>query len=136
MLKIALLCLALNVYYVARNQPLQGQMAVAEVVMNRVVSNNFPDTVCEVIQEGPTYSWKPEFPVKNQCQFSWYCDGKSDMPIEAEAWETALIVAKDILANRPTVLKGSTYYHAIDVAPKWAETKTFVKRVGDHLFYK
>ena len=136
MLKIALICLALNVYYEARNQPLQGQMAVAEVVMNRVVSNKFPDTVCEVIEEGPTYSWKPDFPVKNQCQFSWYCDGKSDMPIEADAWETALIVAKDILANRPMVLKGATHYHAVNVNPNWSKTKTFVKRVGDHLFYK
>ena len=136
MLKIALICLALNVYYEARNQPLQGQMAVAEVVMNRVVSNKFPDTVCEVIEEGPTYSWKPDFPVRNRCQFSWYCDGKSDLPIEAEAWETARIVAKDILANRPMVLKGATHYHAIDVNPKWAKTKTLIIRIGDHLFYK
>ena len=136
MLKIALVCLALNVYYEARNQPLQGQMAVAEVVMNRVVNNKFPDTICEVVKEGPTYSWKPDFPVRNRCQFSWYCDGKSDLPIEAEAWETARIVAKDILANRPMVLKGATHYHAIDVNPKWAKTKTLIIRIGDHLFYK
>ena len=136
MLKIALICLALNVYYEARNQPLQGQMAVAEVVMNRVVSNKFPDTVCEVIEEGPTYSWKPDFPVRNRCQFSWYCDGKSDMPMKEDAWETALIVAKDILANRPMVLKGATHYHAVNVNPNWAKTKIFVRRVGDHLFYK
>ena len=136
MLKIALLCLALNVYYDARNQPLHGQMAVAEVVMNRVVNNKFPDTICEVVKEGPTYSWKPDFPVRNRCQFSWYCDGKSDLPIEAEAWETARIVAKDILANRPMILKGATHYHAVNVNPNWAKTKTFVRRVGDHLFYK
>ena len=136
MLKIALVCLALNVYFEARNQPLQGQMAVAEVVMNRVVSMKFPDTVCEVIEEGPTYSWQPDFPIRNKCQFSWYCDGKSDMPMEVDAWETALVVAKDILANRPMVLKGATHYHAITVDPKWAKTKTFIIRIGDHLFYK
>jgi len=136
MLNIALVCLALNVYYEARDQPLQGQMAVAEVVMNRVVNNNFPDTVCEVVEEGPTYSWKPDFPIRNKCQFSWYCDGKSDKPVEKEAWETALVVAKDIFANRPIILKGSTHYHAVSVRPKWSKTKTFVKRIGDHLFYK
>ena len=136
MLKIALVCLALNVYFEARNQPLQGQMAVAEVVMNRVVSMKFPDTVCEVIEEGPTYSWQPDFPIRNKCQFSWYCDGKSDMPMEVDAWETALVVAKDILANRPMVLKGATHYNAITVDPKWAKTKTFIIRIGDHLFYK
>ena len=136
MLKIALVCLALNVYYEARNQPLQGQMAVAEVVMNRVVNNKFPDTICEVVKEGPTYSWKTDFPVRNRCQFSWYCDGKSDMPMEEDAWETALIVSEDILVNRPMVLKGAIHYHAIDVNPKWAKTKTFITRIGDHLFYK
>ena len=136
MLKAALICLALNVYYEARNQPLQGQMAVAEVVMNRVVNNKFPDTICEVVKEGPTYSWKTDFPVRNRCQFSWYCDGKSDMPMEEDAWETALIVSEDILVNRPMVLKGAIHYHAIDVNPKWAKTKNFITRIGDHLFYK
>ena len=137
MLKIALICLALNVYYEARNQPLQGQMAVAEVVMNRVVSNKFPDTVCEVVEEGPTYSWKPDFPVRNRCQFSWYCDGKSDTPMEFEAWNTSVMVATNLLANvPPRILGGATYYHAADVSPPWMKEKIFIKRIGDHLFYK
>ena len=92
MLELALMCLSLNIYYEARNQPLRGQMAVAEVVLNRVEDKNFPDTICEVVMEGPTYSWKPDFPVRHKCQFSWYCDGKSDTPLEFEACNMSVMV--------------------------------------------
>ena len=136
-LELALMCLSLNIYYEARNQPLRGQMAVAEVVMNRVEDDNFPDTVCEVVMEGPTYSWKPDFPVRNECQFSWYCDGKSDTPTDEVAWDTSVIVAENILANvPPKLLSGATHYHAVNVNPFWAKKKFFIKRIGDHLFYK
>ena len=136
-LELALMCLSLNIYYEARNQPLRGQMAGAEVVMNRVEEDNFPDTVCEVVMEGPTYSWKPDFPVRNKCQFSWYCDGKSDTPTDTAAWDTSVIVAENILANvPPKLLSGATHYNAVNVNPFWAKKKFFIKRIGDHLFYK
>ena len=137
MLELAVMCLSLNIYYEARNQPLRGQMAVAEVVLNRVEDDRFPDTICEVVMEGPTYSWKPDFPVRHRCQFSWYCDGKSDTPLEFEAWNTSVMVAENLLANvPPRLLEGATYYHATDVNPSWAKEKIFIKRIGDHLFYK
>ena len=137
MLELALMCLSLNIYYEARNQPLRGQMAVAEVVLNRVEDKNFPDTICEVVMEGPTYSWKPDFPVRHKCQFSWYCDGKSDTPLEFEAWNMSVMVAENILANvPPNLLEGAIYYHATNVDPFWAKEKTFIKQIGDHLFYK
>ena len=64
-------CLAQNIYFEARDQPTIGQRAVAEVVLNRVHDPRWPDTVCEVIREGPTYSWKKDYPIKHRCQFSW-----------------------------------------------------------------
>jgi spore germination cell wall hydrolase CwlJ-like protein len=87
MLETVFLCLAMNVYHEARNQSFIGQVAVAQVVMNRVKDNRFPNDVCEVVTQGQTYSWKPDVPIRNRCHFSWYCDGKSDKPRDAEAWE-------------------------------------------------
>ena len=90
MIAEALFCLALNVYHEAKNQSMIGQIAVAQVVMNRVYDERYPNTICEVVEQGPTYSWKPDFPVRNRCQFSWYCDGKSDTPRDLDAWEKAI----------------------------------------------
>ena len=137
LLELATVCLSLNIYYEARNQPLRGQMAVAEVVLNRVENKKFPDTICEVVMQGPKYSWKPDFPIRHKCQFSWYCDGKSDTPMEIKAWNRSVMVAENILANvPPRVLEGATHYHAINVSPKWAKEKIFITQIGDHLFYK
>ena len=72
MIAAALVCLALNIYFEARNQPTSGQIAVAEVTLNRVASRNYPNTVCGVVKQSN----------KNGCAFSWYCDGKSDKPYE------------------------------------------------------
>ena len=75
-------CLAENMYYEARNQSFAGQLAVSNVVMNRVADDRYPDTICEVVKQGPVRpSWKGTgemIPVRNRCQFSWWCDGKSD----------------------------------------------------------
>ena len=92
----ALVCLALNVYHEARDQPFIGQVAVAQVVMNRVRDDRYPDDVCDVVMQGPTYSWKPDFPVRHRCQFSWYCDGKSDKTPDQTAWEQALTIAQGV----------------------------------------
>ena len=84
-------CLAKNMYYEARNQGTAGVLAVTAVVFNRVNDSRFPNTICEVVYQGPTReSWKTRktldkndavyYPIKNRCQFSWYCDGKSDVP--------------------------------------------------------
>ena len=85
-------CLAANSYFEARGEPFDGKIAVAQVVINRVKSNKYPNTVCKVITEGPVKeSWKTKkypllpfeerkfYPRRDRCQFSWFCDGKSDV---------------------------------------------------------
>ena len=137
MIAEALVCLALNVYHEARDQPFIGQVAVAQVVMNRVYDDRYPDTVCEVVEQGPTYSWKPDFPVRHRCQFSWYCDGKSDKVYDEEAWQQALMIAHGVYyGNLDDFVEGATHYHASYVLPEWAETKTQVVQIGEHIFYR
>ena len=133
----AILCLALNVYHEAKNQPFIGQVAVAQVVMNRVYDQRYPNTVCEVVEQGPTYSWKPDFPIRNRCQFSWYCDGLSDTPTEKDAWDNAIMVANGVYhSNFEDFVEGATHYHAYYVAPEWASAKTYIVRIEDHIFYR
>ena len=69
-------CLAENIYFEARNQGFAGWVAVAQVTLNRVRDDRFPNTICEVVKQGLTY--ESGFPIRDKCQFSWYCDGKSD----------------------------------------------------------
>ena len=114
-----------------------GKVAVAQVVMNRVKDTRYPNTVCDVVKQGLTYKWKPSLPIKNRCQFSWYCDGKSDKPREAKAWRTAMHVANGVYnGHLDDFVEGSTHYHAYYVNPSWAETKTYVTRIDDHIFYR
>ena len=137
MVEAALVCLALNIYHEARDQPMVGQVAVAQVVMNRVHDKRYPDTVCEVVKQGPTYSWKQDFPVRHRCQFSWYCDGKSDKPKDDEAYSKAMMVAHGVYhGNIYDMIDGATHYHATYVYPEWAETKTRIAQIGDHIFYR
>ena len=137
MFEAAIVCLALNVYHEARDQPFIGQVAVAQVVMNRVLDDRYPDDVCEVVMQGPTYSWSNGFPVRHRCQFSWYCDGKSDKPHDDLAWEQARMVAYGVYSgNLDDFVEGATHYHATYVQPEWAETKTPIVQIGDHVFYR
>lgn len=126
---VSLVCLALAVYFEARSQPLLGQLAVAQVVLNRVESERFPDTICEVVYQGGEHRrW--------QCHFSWYCDGLSDTPYEELAWEVAQLVASAALdGTRHAPLDGATHYHAEYVAPTWSDRMTFIVQIGEHLFY-
>lgn len=140
MIAEALVCLALNVYFEARNQPLTGQIAVTQVVMNRVESEYYPDDVCEVVYQGPTRpSWKNpdiDIPVRHRCQFSWYCDGKSDEPKDQEAWQMAVQVAWGVYHEQVhDLVDGSLWYHAYYVTPAWASQKAERARIGDHIFY-
>ena len=85
-------CLAENVYHEARNQPKVGQMAVMSVTLNRVNDPRYPNTICGVTKQGPTRpSWQDEtvmIPIKHKCQFSWYCDGKSDRIHDMETFNS------------------------------------------------
>ena len=133
----AIVCLALNVYHEARDQPFIGQVAVAQVVMNRVYDDRYPDHPCEVVFQGPTYSWKPDFPVRHRCQFSWYCDGKSDKVYDEDAYKQALTIAHGVYYdNLDDFVEGATHYHAVYVLPEWAESKTPVVQIGQHMFYR
>jgi len=137
MIAEAIVCLALNVYHEAKNQSLSGQIAVAEVVMNRVDDSRYPNNVCDVVKQGLTYKWNPGFPIRNKCQFSWYCDGKSDVAKQKDAWEEALSVSKGVYHGYLNAyLEGATHYHAYYVNPSWAETKTYITRIDDHIFYR
>ena len=141
-LETAFLCLALNTYHEAKNQSMVGQIATAQVVMNRVADKRYPNTVCEVVKQGPSRpSWKDpskRIPVKHRCQFSWYCDGKSDIPKNKKAWKKAQDYAYLVLNNRIQidVTEGATHYHADYVYPAWRKTKTKTIEIEDHIFYR
>tara|TARA_R110000772_G_scaffold195614_1_gene306305 strand:+ start:193 stop:654 length:462 start_codon:yes stop_codon:yes gene_type:complete len=129
-------CLALNIYHEARNQPLVGKLAVAQVTINRVNDNRFPDTLCAVVMQGFYHN---HFPIKHKCQFSWWCDGKSDKPKDKESWQKIQILAFKIhngLFRGIDIVKGATHYHANYVKPNWIKKKKKVLIIADHIFYK
>ena len=147
------ICMALNIYYESRSDNLAGQYAVADVVLNRMHDDRYPNTVCEVIQQGPTKeSWKtkqdPELPdedrvfnpIRHKCQFSWYCDGKSDDPKDETGWVQAQYVAGAILYSDKYrgITEGATHYHATYVKPKWRFDRgmNHIGRIGSHIFYR
>ncbi len=120
-----------------------GQVATAQVVMNRVADSRFPNTICEVVKQGPHRpSWEDpnkEYPIRHKCQFSWYCDGKSDEPKkDSKAWRKAQDVAFLVLYDKIKldVTEGATHYHATYVRPSWAKTKTKTTRIDKHIFYR
>jgi spore germination cell wall hydrolase CwlJ-like protein len=136
-------CLADNIYWEARNQTTDGMIAVGLVTRNRVKDDRFPDTYCEVVYQGPTRpSWVDptvQIPVKHRCQFSWYCDGKSDDIPEYDEDVYSLIrtIALKIYWHAwEDFTQGATHYHAWYVQPEWADTKTITIGIGDHIFYR
>jgi len=129
-----IMCLALTVYHEARNQSTVGQYAVAQVVMNRVVDDRFPNDVCAVVTQGIHWQSKP---ARNRCQFSFYCDGLSDEPYNAPAFQRAYTVAEDALDGYSTgLLDGATHYHADYVMPTWALHHTHIVKIDQHIFYR
>jgi len=136
-----LMCLSMNIFHEARNQPIVGQIAVAQVVQNRVKDSRYPNTTCEVVEQGPTReSWKRNkvfYPIKHRCQFSWYCDGKSDKVTDMKAFKLAKTIAYGILSGQVyDITNGATHYHADYVFPAWRTSKTKTLTVGDHIFYR
>lgn len=127
-------CLALNIYHEARSESLAGQYAVADVVLNRVESRDYPNTICGVVYQAKMWEGHP---VRDKCQFSWYCDGKSDTPQETDAWYRSLMIAVNIVHQNKFrgLTEGATHYHTNYVNPKWNKSMDFIGRIGDHLFY-
>jgi len=143
MIAESLICLALNVYHEAKNQSFIGQVAVAQVVMNRVEDSRYPNNVCDVVKQGLTYKWKPTLPIKNRCQFSWYCDGKLDNVANKRAYRESDKIAflaiesyNAIKTKGLDLTEGARYYHTYAVSPRWSKVYPVVGRIGDHIFYK
>ncbi len=134
------LCLAQNIYFEAGNQPLAGKIAVANVTLNRVEDLQFPETICDVVYQSKAYyeSWTGnKVPVRGMCQFSWYCDGKSDEPKDSRTWVESIRIA-DMVLNEKTIdiTDGALWYHADYVYPYWADHLTKVITIENHIFYK
>jgi len=125
-------CLARNVYFEARGEPLAGQYAVAEVTMNRVASRDYPATVCTVVHQK---TWDPQRR-RWVAAFSWTAMGPWTEPAGRE-WERARIVADDVFYGRHTPrLEGATFYHAHYVRPGWSRQRARVAKIGRHHFYQ
>ena len=131
------MCLALNIYWEARDQPLAGQIAVAQVVVNRANDIRYPDNICEVVYEAEYSNYESEHPTKHMCQFSWFCDGIPDEPKEETAFEWSVQVARAVLEGKtPDLTSMATHYHSIDVKPTWSYYYKKTIRIEDHIFYK
>lgn len=132
-------CMAQNIYFEAANQSFAGKLAVAHVVINRVKDGQFPNTVCDVIYQAKTYTnWKGnEVPIRNQCQFSWYCDGLADDPVDSETWMRSMFIAELVLTDQyRDITENSLWYHADYIYPYWADELEYVTTIDEHIFYK
>ena len=134
-------CLAQNIYFEAGNQPFTGKMAVGNVTMNRVLDEQFPNTVCDVVYQTKKFkkSWKTGelIPMRGMCQFSWYCDGKSDEPKDSVTWMESIRIADVVLqSSNFDVTEGALWYHADYVHPYWADHLERVITIENHIFYK
>jgi spore germination cell wall hydrolase CwlJ-like protein len=127
----SLLCVALAIYFEAQSEPALGQIAVAQVIYNRLEDSRYPDTACDVVKQG---HYQNDKPIRNQCQFSFYCDGKSDEPTDKLAWYNAIY-----FAGLSTFIKdnteGATHYHSIQVFPEWAYAGKRTAKINGHIFY-
>ena len=123
-------CLARAIYFEARSESELGQMAVAKVILNRVKSPEYPNTICGVVYQGSQR--------RNSCQFSFACDGLPDDIRQPGAWVNAKRVAQRAIAGDPKVaakLGGALHYHADYVKPKWARSMRKAIKIGRHIFY-
>lgn len=123
------MCIAQAVYFEARSEPLVGQVAIAEVILNRIVDNRYPDTACGVVFQNKH--------MRHKCQFSFACDGQSDRPRHTRSWEKALkVVALVMKGERSGIAKRATHYHASYVNPRWSAYLNKLGQVGTHIFYR
>jgi N-acetylmuramoyl-L-alanine amidase len=143
-------CMRLNMYYEARNQRTDDAfIAVGYTVLNRVEDPQYPDTVCDVVQQARRDA--SGLPIRNKCQFSWYCDGKDDVPnltiklrngkvvpntIEQAAWDRATELAMQVMRREVDNPVGdAVMYHATYVSPYWKKAYARVAQIETHIFY-
>lgn len=124
-----LYCLAEAIYFEARGEPLKGQVAVAEVVLNRVDSRHWPGSICGVVNQGSER--------RTGCQFSYVCDGKPETINDDRAWGLAEGVAELMMRGAPRRITGhATHYHADYVSPRWAQSMEETTVIGQHIFFR
>ena len=128
-------CLVEAVYYEARSEPVIAQLSVANVVLQRVRDERFPNTICDVVHQG---IYRRGQPVRHQCKFSYWCDGKPERMKEIHALKRAISVAEMAISGvsvEATI--GATHYHATYVNPHWRHAESFMElgQVGKHIFY-
>ena len=128
-------CLVEALYHEARSESFIGMLSVANVILTRKESSNFPDTICKVVHQGKY--WKGN-PIKDKCHFSYWCDGRPERFTDIAGLIKSINVAEMSLKGiqvRQTV--GSTHYHASYVTPRWASNPHFksLGQIGNHIFY-
>lgn len=147
-------CLAKNIYFEARGETTDGKMAVANVTMNRVASARFPNSICGVVEQAVYSRWWMEHhdrlvPVRWKCQFTWFCDGKSDnikltdskgntIQANMSAWQESLAIAIQAIKHEiPDITNGATHYYNPSLAdPHWAPHYQQVAQIENHRFYR
>lgn len=124
-------CLATAIYFEARGEPEDGQLAVAQVVLNRVKNPAYPDTICGVVYQNKSK--------RNRCQFSFACDGRADRVSDQTAWANAEELARRSVEEQKATfiaeVGSATHYHATYVRPRWAGRMTETDKIGRHIFY-
>jgi len=137
MITSIVLCMALNIYHEARGEPLAGQIAVGHSVLNRVLDKRYPNDVCSVVKQAKYNEWDKVNPIRNQCQYSWWCDGLDDKPYDDKAMLESTILAQYLLSGKSIdITEGATHYHADYVNPYWADHMTVVVKIGSHIYYR
>jgi spore germination cell wall hydrolase CwlJ-like protein len=123
-------CLTDAIYFEARGEVVNGQIAVAQVVLNRVFSGFYPSTVCGVVYQNAHR--------RLACQFTFACDGIPDRVTEPEAWARAKTIARDTLDGKLWLSQvgKSTHYHAYWVRPNWVREMMKLHKLGVHTFYR
>ena len=122
-------CLSEALYFEARGEQIEGQIAVADVIINRKNSNRFPSTICGVVSEG---SHK-----KHACQFSYNCDGKLELIYDKKTYSRIAKLSSMILNGAfSDVTNGATFFHASEVSPSWSKKFRKTRKIGRHIFYR
>ena len=154
-------CMAENIYFEGRAEPMTGKVAIGNVVMNRVKSDRHPDDICGVVHEGPKReSWKTKgkdvpdservyWPIRNKCDFSWYCDGKKDIvwvtymdgeviPANMTAWRDSVSVALFVMTDQlGDLTNGADHYYNYNIStPYWIGAMDETVVIGNHRFMK
>lgn len=127
-------CLAQAIYHEARGESAEGQLAVANIIVNRAVSRRYPSSLCGVVYQNADKG-------RYRCQFTFACDGRADTPTERRAWARSQSLAEKVYARYAQgkslgmLPKSALFYHTTNVRPNWAYTYSRVAQIGAHIFY-